>query len=153
MNIEKADYGTIVKFGTLKDLHEKIKLKNDNVSDIINWVDDSGMSILERSLVSRKFEISKFLLDNNAKVNIVSKEGNNEFHFLAPNINCIEAVEIGKLLLSKGTSVMQKDVKYGNKLQWIYFFTIIFYLHVKHIRTYTNSQSCFYLLTKLNEDI
>ena len=82
MNIEKADYGTIVKFGTLKDLHEKIKLKNDNVSDIINWVDDSGMSILERSLVSRKFEISKFLLDNNAKVNIVSKEGNNEFHFL-----------------------------------------------------------------------
>ena len=114
MNIEKADYGTIVKFGTLKDLHEKIKLKNDNVSDIINWVDDSGMSILERSLVSRKFEISKFLLDNNAKVNIVSKEGNNEFHFLAPNINCIEAVEIGKLLLSKGTSVMQKDAKYGN---------------------------------------
>ena len=114
MNIEKADYGTIVKFGTLKDLHEKIKIKNDNVADIINWVDDSGMSILERSLVSRKFEISKFLLDNNAKVNIVSKEGNNEFHFLAPNINCIEAVEIGKLLLSKGTSVMQKDVKYGN---------------------------------------
>lgn len=36
------------------------------------------------------------------------------FIFLAPNINCIEAVEIGKLLLSKGTSVMQKDVKYGN---------------------------------------
>lgn len=114
MNIEKADYGTVVKFGTLKDLYEKIKLKNDNVSDVVNWVDDSGMSLLERSLVSRNFEISKFLLDNNARVNIVSKEGNNEFRYLAPNINCNEAVEIGKILLSKGTSVMQKDAKHGN---------------------------------------
>lgn len=114
MNIEKADYGTIVKFGTLKDLCEKIRLKNDDVSDIVNWVDDSGMSLLERSLVSRNFEISKYLLNNNAKVNIVSKDGNNEFHFLASNINCSGAVEIGKLLLSKGTSVMQKDAKYGN---------------------------------------
>lgn len=114
MNLEKADYGTIVKFGTLKDLQEKMKLKKDNVSDIVNWIDDNGMSLLERSLVSRKFEISKYLLDNNAKVNIVSKEGNNEFHFLAPNINCNEAREVGKMLLGKGTSVMQKDMKYGN---------------------------------------
>lgn len=45
----------------------KNKDKNDNVADIINWVDDSGISLLERSLISRKFEISKFLLDNNAK--------------------------------------------------------------------------------------
>ena len=33
---------------------------------------------------------------------------------LAPNINCIEAVEIGKLLLSKGNFSNAKDVKYGN---------------------------------------
>ena len=46
MNIEKADYGTVVKFGTLKDLYEKIKLKNDNVSDVVNGVDGSGMSLL-----------------------------------------------------------------------------------------------------------
>ncbi|WP_461884611.1 hypothetical protein [Roseburia intestinalis] len=55
MNIEKADYGTIVKFGTLKKTYmKKIKIKNDNVADIINWVDDSGISLLERSLISRK---------------------------------------------------------------------------------------------------
>ncbi len=28
MNIEKADYGTIVKFGTLKDLPENLKYRN-----------------------------------------------------------------------------------------------------------------------------
>lgn len=114
MNLEKADYGTIVRFGTLKDLQEKMKQKGEDISEIVNLTDDSGISLLEKSLVSRKFEISKYLLDNNAKVNIVSKDGNNEFHFLAPNINCNEAIEIGKLLLRKGTSVMQKEMKYGN---------------------------------------
>lgn len=114
MNIEKADYGTIVKFGTLEDLQNKLKLNNDNISDIVNWIDDRGMSLLENSIVSRKFEISKYLLDNGAKVNIVSREGDNEFHFLAPNINCNGALEVAKLLLSKGTSVMQKEEKYGN---------------------------------------
>lgn len=114
MNLEKADYGTIVKFGTLIDLKEKMKQKKEDISEVVNLTDDSGMSLLEKSLVSRKFEISKYLLDNNSKVNIVSKEGNNEFHFLAPNINCNEAIEVGKLLLRKGTSVMQKEMKYGN---------------------------------------
>lgn len=114
MNLEKAGYETIVKFGTLKDLQEKMKLKEESISEIVNLTDDSGMSLLEKSLVSRNFEISKYLLDNNAKVNIVSKEGNNEFHFLAPNINCNEACEVGILLLKKGTSVMHKDMKYGN---------------------------------------
>lgn len=122
MNLEKADYGTIVKFGTLKDLQDKMKLKEESISDIVNLIDNSGMSLLERSLVSRKFEISKYLLDNNAKVNIVSKEGNNEFHFLAPNINCNEALEVGVLLLRRGTSVMQKEMKYGNTA----FFSLCF---------------------------
>ena len=148
MNIEKADYGTIVKFGTLKDLYEKIKLKNDNASDIVNWVDDSGMSLLEISLVSRKFEISKYLLDNNAKVNIVSKEGNNEFHFLAPNINCNDAVEIGKLLLSKGTSVMQKDAKYGNTA----FFSLCMEAFKERSKSTMNFiEECFEKVTDVDE--
>ena len=45
-----------------KTYMKKIKIKNDNVADIINWVDDSGISLFERSLISRKFEISKFYL-------------------------------------------------------------------------------------------
>lgn len=114
MNIEKSDYETIIKFGNLKDLQNKMKLNNETINDIVDYLNNNGMSLLEQSIVSRKFEISKYLLDNNAKVNIVSKEGNNEFHFLAANINCDGAIEVAKLLLSKGTSVMQKEQKYGN---------------------------------------
>jgi len=114
MNIEKADYGTIIKFGTLNDLINKMRLENDTIGNVINIVDENGISILEKSLISRKFDISRYLLDNGATVNIISKEGYNEFHFLSPNINNQGAVSIGRLLLSKGTSVMQKDLKYGN---------------------------------------
>lgn len=115
MNIEKADYGTIVIFGTLKDLQEKMRLSHASVSDLVNWRRDcDGASLLEVSLAHRKFEISKYLLDNNADVNVVTADGYNEFHFLAPNINLNEAITVGKLLLGKNVSVMQKDAKYGN---------------------------------------
>ena len=114
MDIEKANYGTIVRFGQLSDLKNKIKMENTNISNIVNWTDEEGVSLLERSLISRKFEISKYLIENNARINNVSKDGCNEFHYLAASINSKEALEIAYMLLWKGTSLMQKDLKYGN---------------------------------------
>ena len=58
MNINKADYGTIIKFGNLELFKEKIKLEKQNINDILNIVDKNGISLLETSLVSRKFEIA-----------------------------------------------------------------------------------------------
>ena len=95
MNIEKADYGAIVKFGTLDDILNKLKIEQSSIREIIDWKDAKNMSLLEISIVSRKFDISEFLLDNGAQVNNVSKSGNNEFHYLASNLNCEGAVEIG----------------------------------------------------------
>ena len=88
MNIEKADYGAIVKFGTLDDILNKLKIEQSSIREIIDWKDAKNMSLLEISIVSRKFDISEFLLDNGAQVNNVSKSGNNEFHYLASNLNC-----------------------------------------------------------------
>lgn len=114
MNIDKADYSIIVKMGTLNDLKKKLEKDSKNIMDIVNILDYNGVSLLEKSIVGRKFEISKYLLENNASVNVITKTGYNEFHLLAPNINSENAIEIANILKEKGTSLMQRDYKYGN---------------------------------------
>lgn len=114
MNIEKADYGTIIKFGTLNVFLKKVEIEHDSIEKIVSSLDNAGISLLEKSIIARKFEISQYLLNHGANVNVVSEEELNEFHFLAANINCEGAIDIGRNLLSRGVSVMQKEHKYGN---------------------------------------
>ena len=114
MDINKASYETVIQFGTLKDFQKKIKKSKDTISDVISSVNEDGISLLEKSLSSRNFEISKYLLENGAEVNNVSKDGYNEFHFIAANINEIGALEIAEILFEKDTSLIQKDKKVGN---------------------------------------
>lgn len=120
MNIEKADYWMIVKFGSLSDLLLKMEMDKDHIPEIIDRIDGEGLSLLERSIVSRKFDISQYLLEHNANVNIVSCDGNNEFHYLAANLRYEGALDVAYMLLDRGTSLMQKDFKYGNSA----FFTL-----------------------------
>lgn len=148
MNIEKADYGTIIKFGTLYDILNKLKIEQSSIQEIIEWKDAKDMSLLEISIVSRKFDVSKFLLDNGAQVNNVSKSGSNEFHYLASNLNCEGAVEIGEILLEKKTSLMQKEIKYGN--------TAFFSLCIEAFKTRSTSvmkfvEKCFNEVTSVDE--
>ena len=112
MNIEKADYATIIRFGTIHDLNMKLQMEGKNLIEVSNIIDKDGISLLEKSLIARKFDIAKELLANNAKVNNVSNAGCNEFHYLASNINCDGALDIARILLAKGTSLMEKEKKY-----------------------------------------
>lgn len=114
MDIYKADYDTIVGFGTLNDIKTKLSINKETIKDIINKDYKGSGSLLETSLSYRKFEISNYLLDNGANVNVISEDGYNEFHILASNICYDGAIEIGKRLLEKGTSLMAIDKKYGN---------------------------------------
>lgn len=118
MDINKADYGTIIKFGNLESFSKKIKMEKQDISEIINILDDKGISLLEKALISRKFEIGNFLLDNNANVNVVSNEGCNELHYLAANINFDGAVKIAYRLLDKGVSLNLKERKLNNSALW-----------------------------------
>ena len=94
MNVEKADYGTIIKFGTMQDFNTKLQMEGKTIDEVIDIIDKDGISLLEKSLIARKFDIAKILLANNAKVNNISHEGCNEFHYIASNINHDGALDI-----------------------------------------------------------
>ena len=114
MNVEKADYGTIIKFGTMQDFNTKLQMEGKTIDEVIDIIEKDGISLLEKSLIARKFDIAKILLANNAKVNNISHEGCNEFHYIASNINHDGALDIARILLDRGTSLMVKEKKYGN---------------------------------------
>lgn len=118
MDINKADYGTIIKFGNLELLKEKMKLENQNIDKIKNIIDKNGISLMGKALISRKFEIANYLLDNNIDVNIISDEGCNELHYLAANINSEGAIEIACRLIDLGVDLDVKDKKNGNSALW-----------------------------------
>ena len=112
MNIEKADYGTVIQVGTMHDFYTKLQMEGKTLHDVIDHTDKNGVSLLEKSLSARKFDIAKLLLDNGAKVNVVSKEGYNEFHYIAANIRYEDGLEIARILLDRGVSLVAKDKKY-----------------------------------------
>ncbi len=114
MDLQKADYGTVIKFGSQADFNNKLLLERQNLSEIINQIDINGVSLLEKALISRKFDIVKYFLNEGARVNIVSNEGFNELHYLAANINFEDAIEIARQLISSGVDLDHIDKKYGN---------------------------------------
>ena len=114
MNIELADYGLVIEFGTREDFDTKLRMNNETFDDVVNYTDIHGISLLSRCLGSRKFDLAKEFLDRGATVNRISKEGYSELHILAANINLPGGVEVARMLLERGASLMAKDKKYGN---------------------------------------
>ena len=57
------------------------------------------MSVLQHSLVNRKFDISDYLLKNEVELNHISNDGCNELHYLAANINSEGAIKIANKLI------------------------------------------------------
>lgn len=114
MNINKVDYATVIEFGDLESFLKKLQLENVFLNEIINQVDRDGISLLEKALMSRKFDIAKYLLDHDAKVNVISKERRNEWHYLAANINIAGATEIAKALGARNVDLSLQDLHYGN---------------------------------------
>lgn len=114
MDIHKADLWTVIWFGNLDDFLQKLNIESKSIEEVINSVDKDGISLLQRSLIARRFEIAKFLLENDADVNVISNEKRNELHYLAANINYPGAIDIAYQLVELGVDLNLKDKKYAN---------------------------------------
>lgn len=129
MDLTRADYSTVIMFGSLEDLNCKMEMLSDEIKDIVNSTDERGTSLLETALSSRKFDIAKYLLDNGAKVNVVTEDKCNEFHCLAANINTEGALELAEILKEKGVDLTLRDIKYGNSA----LFTLCYEVFKRHL--------------------
>lgn len=118
MDINRADFWTIIQFGSLNEFLEKLSIERKGIEEVVNSVDKNGISLLQKSLISRKFEIANFLLDKNANVNVISDDGCNELHYLAANINHPGAIELVFRLLDMGVDLNLKEIKYANSAIW-----------------------------------
>lgn len=114
MDLNKADYWTIIRFGNLNKFKEKLDSENEKIEKVVDFIDQQGISLLEKALIGRKFDIANYLLDNKAKVNIISNESCNELHYLAANINYPGGIELAYRLVDLGVDLNLKDNKYGN---------------------------------------
>ena len=114
MNISKADFDTIIRFGSLDDFERKLLTDGLSIDDVIDNVDSNGVSLLQRALISRKFDIARHLLNHGAKTNVISKDGYNDLHYIAANIDHPGAIELATKLIESGNDLNHRDNIYLN---------------------------------------
>lgn len=114
MNLIKANYHAISMFGNEYDFKEKLKIEGENIYNVIDTRDRDGKSLLETAIAYHNFPLAKFFLGEGAKVNIITEEGRNEFHYIAAYLHVSEALEVAKILLDRKTDLSLQDKKYGN---------------------------------------
>ena len=114
MSINVSRYDVIVSFRTLKDLQDQMKEDGLAENDLKNIFTETHSSLLERAISSRKWDIANYLLDLYVPLNVVTVDGYNEFHIIAPHIREIPAVEIANRLLDGGVDLKQIDKKHKN---------------------------------------
>lgn len=124
MYINKATYESIIQFGDLLLLKEKLRIENQEILDIVNNKNDRGVTLLQTSLANSNFEISKYFLDNGAKINVVTNQNLNELHFLSTNINNEGAIEIAKILINKNVDLNLIEKRLNNSAFWYICFEV-----------------------------
>ena len=117
----------------------------------MRWVD--GSSLLEQAIGNRKYDTAEYLLRHGVPINVVTQDGNNEFHYLASWILEEHALEIGWKLLKKGVDLAQQDTKYGNTAMFILYMKLLPWaatseMHMKFLKACLAKQQGIYETNK-----
>ncbi|OZS77776.1 hypothetical protein CF394_09585 [Tetzosporium hominis] len=114
MGVKDADYWTIIMFRSLEDFKQKLKNDQKQIHHVTNLIDDRGISLLQQSLISRKFDIANLLLDEGSIINNISTEGYNELHCIAAHLDDVHAIQLTHRLIDLNVDLDLQDKKYGN---------------------------------------
>lgn len=85
-----------------------------NQVEALAGLDKDGSSLLECALAWAKVPIIDFLLNAKVPVNVVTKDGLNELHFAANQMNHEEMIPVVRRLVELGVDLDQKEKRYGN---------------------------------------
>lgn len=118
MDLKKADFFTVIQFGTKEDFIQKSKIESVNLTDVINLKDKNGVSLLEQCFISRKYDIAQLLMENSVEINVISKENCNELHYLSANMEGVRSIDLATQLVELGVDLNLQDKRYKNTPFW-----------------------------------
>ena len=118
--MKEENYFVIVSFRDKAAMEKELKMQGDRIEDIKDIKEADGKSLLEAALGSGKFEMASYILAQRPRLNVVSKEGYNELHFLAARSREKGGAELAEQLLEKGVSLDQADKRYGKTPLWYF---------------------------------
>lgn len=114
LDIKDEEYWTIVMFRSLEGFKKRLKNDHKQIHQLTNLVDDRGISLLQQSLISSKFDIANLLLNEGSIINNISKEGYNELHYISAHLDDVRAIQLAHRLVELNVDLDSQDRRYGN---------------------------------------
>lgn len=114
MDIKDEEYWTIVMFRSLEGFKKRLKNDHKQIHQLTNLVDDRGISLLQQSLISGKFDIANLLLNEGSIIKNISKQGYNELHYISAHLDDVRAIQLAHRLVELNVDLDSQDRRYGN---------------------------------------
>ncbi len=106
----------IIRTGIGNDDTNTSEFKKIFNKDACSFVSDYGKSLLQKALTSKKYDIAKFLIENECNLKHQDKEGFTALHYILSS-KIEEMVKLADMLIEKMDDIDIED-SYGNTPLW-----------------------------------
>lgn len=105
----------LVMLCSKEELEKEIMSNRLTSTELSALRDKYGMSLLEEAISYGNYEVCMYLIDMGVDINVVTREGYNEFHLISSKLgNDKKWLVPAHILLEKGVSLSQQDKKIKN---------------------------------------